>query len=126
MLCSRSPRFLLFFFFTSGRLCCRAVRVEAFSPLPFAEDGLAVEPRSLAAASTSFWCDPPPRRSLRREREARELIALSKLVHDTRQLAALVRQAQQSRPSPRRAREARQLQQVMLLAAALRRAGFPR
>ena len=87
---------------------------------------VAVEPRPVVAASTSFWCEPPPRRSLRRERAARELLALSKMVHDTRQLAALVRQAQQARPSVRRAREARQLQEVMLLAAALRRAGFPR
>lgn len=127
MPCFERPTFLLFFFFSAGgRLFCRAVEVEAFSPLPFAEDGVAVEPRPVVAASPAAWSEPPPRRSLRREREARELTALSKLVNDTRQLAALVRQAQQSRPSPRRAREARQLQQLALLAAALRRAGFPR
>lgn len=120
MLCSERPRFLLFFFVAGGRLCCRAVHVEAFSPLPFAEDGVAVEPRPVAPASpiasSAAWCEPPPRRSMRQERELRQLAALS----------ALARQAQRARPSPRRAREAWQLHQVLLLAAALRRAGFPR
>ena len=125
----------------SDELASLVARARASAPpqpeLPWFRDGEVVEPReargvddlSVAAsptASTVAWSEPPPRRSLRREREARELIALSKLVNDTRQLAALVRQAQQARPSLRRAKEARELQQVMLLAAALRRAGFPR
>ena len=125
----------------AGELSSLVARARASAPpqpeLPWFRDGEVVEPRevrgvddlSVAAsptASTVAWSEPPPRRSLRREREARELIALSKLVNDTRQLAALVRQAQQARPSLRRAKEARELQQVMLLAAALRRAGFPR
>ena len=97
MPCSERPLFLLFFFVAGGRLCCRAVHVEAFSPLPFAEDGVAVEPR--------------PRRSLRREREARELIALSKLVRDTRRLQ-------------RQVRDARRLQLLIALVAAVRRAGL--
>jgi hypothetical protein len=116
MLCSERPRFLIFFFVAGGRLCCRAVEVEAFSPLPFAEDGVAVEPRPVDPASTAGRCEPSPRRSMRQERELRQLAALS----------ALARQAQRARPSPRQAREAKQLQQVMILAAALRRAGFPR
>ena len=126
----------------SDELASLIARARASAPpqpaLPWASgDDEVVEPREVRAvddlsvaasptASSAAWSEPPPRRSLRREREARELIALSKLVHDTRQLAALVRQAQQARPSPRRAREARQLQQLVLLAAALRRAGFPR
>ena len=116
MLCSERPRFLLIFFGIDGRLYCRAVHIGVFSPLPFAEDGVAVEPRPVASAASDAWCEPPPRRSLKRERELRQLAALS----------AFVRQAQQARPSPRQARAAWQLQQVMLLAAALRRAGFPR
>lgn len=119
MLYTERPKCLLFFFFTSGRLCCRAVSVEAFSPLPFAEDGVAVEPRPVAAASTVAWSEPPPRRSLREEREARGLLALVQVTQEARRLAQRLREA-------RLAREARQLQQVMLLAAALRRAGFPR
>lgn len=119
MPCFESPTFLLFFFSAGGRLCCRAVEVEAFSPLPFAEEGIAVEPRPVAAASSAAWCEPPPRRSLRREREARDLLALVKVTREARRLAQRLREA-------RLAREARQLQQVMLLAAALRRAGFPR
>ena len=120
MLCSEHPRlFLLFFYFPSGRICSRAVSVEAFSPLPFAEDGVAVEPRPVVAASTAAWSQPPPRRSLREEREARDLLALVKVTQEARRLAQRLRDA-------RRAREARQLRQVVLLAAALRRAGFPR
>lgn len=125
----------------SDELASLVARAGASAPpppaLPWFSEGEVVEPRAVSGiadlsdaasttASTATWCEPPPRRSLRREREARELVALSKLVQDTRQLAAMVRQAQQARPSPRIAREARQLQQVVLLAAALRRAGFPR
>jgi len=91
--------------------------------LPWFTEGEVVEPRAVSgvadlsdAASNDAWCEPPPRRSMRQERELRQLAALS----------ALARQAQQARTSPRRAREAWQFQQVMLLAAALRRAGFPR
>ena len=120
MPCFERPTFLLFFFFSAGgRLFCRAVEVEAFSPLPFAEDGVAVEPRPVVAASPAASVSlggAEPRRSLKQERELRQLGALSDLA----------RHAKQLRPSPRIAREARQLRQVVLLAAALRRAGFPR
>ena len=125
----------------SDELASLVARARASAPpqpeLPWFTEGEVVEPREVSGvadlseaasptASPAACSEPPPRRSLRREREARDLIALSKLVNDTRQLAALVRQAQQARPSPRIAREARQLRQVVLLAAALRRAGFPR
>jgi hypothetical protein len=111
MLCSERPRFLLIFFGIDGRLYCRAVHIGVFSPLPFAEDGVAVEPRPVAAAPTSFRFEPPPRRSLRRDREARELIALSKLFQDTRRLQ-------------RQVRDARRLQLLIALVAAVRRAGL--
>jgi len=91
--------------------------------LPWFREDEVVEPRAVRGvadlsdpASTSTWSEPPPRRSMRQERELRQLAAFS----------ALARQAQQARTSPRRAREAWQLNQVLLLAAALRRAGFPR
>jgi len=100
----------------NGNFFFLVLRTRAFSPLPFAEDGVAVEPRPVEQASTSIWFEPPPRRSLKQERELRQLAALS----------ALARQTQRARVSPRQARAARQLHQVILLAAALRRAGFPR
>lgn len=90
--------------------------------LPWFTEGEVVEPRAVRgvailsdaaspAASTAGWCEPRPRRSLRREREARELIALSKLVHDTRRLQ-------------RQVRDARRLQLLIALVAAVRRAGL--
>jgi len=91
--------------------------------LPWASgDDEVVEPREVRgvailsdaaspAAPTSFRFEPPPRRSLRREREARELIALSKLVRDTRRLQ-------------RQVRDARRLQLLIALVAAVRRAGL--
>jgi hypothetical protein len=95
--------------------------------LPWASgDDEVVEPREVRGVAILSDAASPaapvslggaqPRRSLKRERELRQQAALS----------AFVRQAQQARPSPRQARAAWQLQQVMLLAAALRRAGFPR
>jgi hypothetical protein len=110
-----------------GDLASLVERARASSPpqptLPWFREGEVVEPRAVRGvadlsdpASTSTWSEPPPRRSMRQERELRQLAAFS----------AFVRQSQQARTSPRRAREAWQLQQVLLLAAALRRAGFPR
>ena len=91
---------------------------RAVSALEVVVDASMTDARTAAAVGPAegwgreIW----PRRSLKQERELRQLAALS----------AFVRQAQQARTSPRRAREARQLHQVILLAAALRRAGFPR
>jgi hypothetical protein len=116
----------------SVELSLLVARARASAPpqpeLPWFTEGEAVEPRPARAVSAlevvvdasttdartagEIW----PRRSLKRERELRQQAALS----------AFVRQAQQARSSPRQARAAWQLQQVMLLAAALRRAGFPR
>ena len=106
----------------SDELASLVARAKASAPpqpeLPWFTEGEVVEPREVSgvadlseAASTSFWCNPPPRRSLRREREARELIALSKLVHDTRRLQ-------------RQVRDARRLQLLIALVAAVRRAGL--
>ncbi len=106
----------------SDELASLVARARASAPpqpeLPWFTEGEVVEPREVSgvadlseAASTSFWCNPPPRRSLRREREARELIALSKLVHDTRRLQ-------------RQVRDARRLQLLIALVAAVRRAGL--
>ena len=119
MPCSEHPKFMLIVCIVGGRVWLRAVELAAFSPLPFAEEGVAVEPRPVVAASPAAWSQPPPRRSLREEREARDLLALVKVTQEARRLAQRLRDA-------RRAREARQLRQVVLLAAALRRAGFPR
>ena len=119
MPCSEHPKFMLIVCIVGGRVWLRAVELAVFSPLPFAEEGVAVEPRPVAAASTPAWCQPPPRRSLREEREARDLLALVKVTQEARRLAQRLRDA-------RLAREAGQLRQVVLLAAALRRAGFPR
>lgn len=69
------------------------------SPLPFAEDGVAVEPRPVQGAA---------RRRLRREREARELVALAISV-------------QQIRRQQRVAKRAQQLRSTLTLVAALRR-----
>ena len=106
----------------SNELASLVARARASAPpqpeLPWFTEGEVVEPREVSgvadmseAASTSVWCEPPPRRSLRREREARELIALSKLVHDTRRLQ-------------RQVRDARRLQLLIALVAAVRRAGL--
>ncbi len=106
----------------SDELASLVARAKASAPpqpeLPWFTEGEVVEPWEVSgvadlseAASTSFWCNPPPRRSLRREREARELIALSKLVHDTRRLQ-------------RQVRDARRLQLLIALVAAVRRAGL--
>ena len=111
MPCSEHPKFMLIVCIVGGRVWLRAVELAAFSPLPFAEEGVAVEPRPVVAASPAAWSEPPPRRSLRREREARELIALSKLVNDTRRLQ-------------RQVRDARRLQLLIALVAAVRRAGL--
>jgi hypothetical protein len=126
----------------SVELSLLVARARASAPpqpeLPWFTEGEAVEPRPARAVSalevvvdasttdarTAAAVGPAegwgreiwPRRSLKQERELRQQAALS----------AFVRQAQQARPSPRQARAAWQLQQVMLLAAALRRAGFPR
>ena len=110
----------------SDELASLVARARASAPpqpeLPWFTEGEVVEPREVSgvadlseaaslSASTSFWCEPPPRRSLRREREARELIALSKLVHETRRLQ-------------RQVRDARRLQLLVALVAAVRRAGL--
>lgn len=118
----------------SDELASLVARARASAPpqpaLPLFTEGEVVEPREVRGgtdlsdaasntASTPAWCQPPPRRSLREEREARDLLALVKVTQEARRLAQRLRDA-------RRAREARQLQQLVLLAAALRRAGFPR
>ena len=118
----------------SDELASLVARARASAPpqpaLPLFTEGEVVEPREVFAgadlsdaasntASTPAWCQPPPRRSLREEREARDLLALVKVTQEARRLAQRLRDA-------RRAREARQLQELVLLAAALRRAGFPR
>lgn len=94
--------------------------------LPWFTEGEVVEPRAVSGvADLSVAASPAasvglggaePRRSMRQGRELRQLGALSDLA----------RHAKQLRPSPRQIRQSSQLQQVMLLAAALRRAGFPR
>lgn len=118
----------------SDELASLVARARASAPpqpaLPIFTEGEVVEPREVLAgadlsdaasntASTPAWCQPPPRRSLREEREARGLLALVQVTQEARRLAQRLREA-------RLAREARQLQQLALLAAALRRAGFPR
>ena len=115
----------------SDELASLVARARASAPpqpeLPWFTEGEVVEPREVrgvavlsdaasTTASTPAWSQPPPRRSLREERELRQLGALSDLA----------RHAKQLRPSPRQIRQARQLQELVLLAAALRRAGFPR
>jgi hypothetical protein len=126
----------------SDELASLVARARASAPpqpeLPWFTEGEAVEPRPARAVSalevvvdasttdarTAAAVGPAEgwgreiwlRRSLKQERELRQLAAFS----------ALARQAQRARTSPRRAREAWQLHQVLLLAAALRRAGFPR
>ena len=110
----------------SDELASLVARARASAPpqpeLPWFTEGEVVEPREVSgvavlsdatslSASTATGCQPPPRRSLRREREARELIALSKLVHDTRRLQ-------------RQVRDARRLQLLIALVAAVRRAGL--
>lgn len=81
------------------------------SPLPFAEDGVAVEPRPVSGASAGDGRTGAPRRSLRREREARELIALAQRAHQLRHHQRVARQASQHRLT-------------LALAAALRRKGM--
>ena len=110
----------------SDELASLVARARASAPpqpeLPWFTEGEVVEPREVSGvadlseaasptASTAAWSEPPPRRSLRREREARELIALSKLVHETRRLQ-------------RQVRDARRLQLLVALVAAVRRAGL--
>ena len=118
----------------SDELASLVARARASAPpqpaLPLFAEGEVVEPREVFAgadlsdaasntASTPAWCQPPPRRSLREEREARDLLALVKVTQEARRLAQRLRDA-------RLAREARQLQELVFLAAALRRGGFPR
>lgn len=110
MPCSEHPKFLVFVRVVGGRVCLRAVELSAFSPLPFAEEGVAVEPRPVAAASPAARFEQP-RRSLRREREARELLALAKLARDARRVAQTTR-------------DARRLHLLLTLVAAVRRAGL--
>ena len=118
----------------SDELASLIARARASAPpqpaLPLFTEGEVVLPREVLAgadlsdaasntASTPAWCQPPPRRSLRAEREARDLLALVKVTQEARRLAQRLRDA-------RLAREAGQLQELVFLAAALRRAGFPR
>jgi len=111
----------------SVELSLLVARARASAPpqpeLPWFLDGDGVvEPREVRgvadlsvaaspAASTAAWSEPLPRRSLRREREARELIALSKLFRDTRRIQ-------------RQVRDARRLQRLFALVAAIRRAAL--
>lgn len=90
-------------------------RARASSPpqpaLPwFTDGGGVVEPRPVAAASPAARFEQP-RRSLRREREARELLALVKMVHGARRLE-------------RQVRDARRLSMLLLLVSKVRRAGL--
>lgn len=102
---------LVFVALPGGALLCRAIPVEAFSPLPFAEDGVVVEPRPVARPTVTVRVEPQPRRSLRKEREHRQLVALTKLLQETQRLQ-------------RQMQEARRLQLLIVLVAAVRRAGM--
>ena len=98
-----------------GDLASLVERARASSPpqpaLPwFTDGGAVVEPRPVAAVSPAARL-ARPRRSLRREREARELLALAKLARDARRLAQTIR-------------DARQLHLLLTLVAAVRRAGL--
>ena len=98
-----------------GDLASLVERARASSPpqpaLPwFTDGGAVVEPRPVAAVWSAARLERP-RRSLRREREARELLALAKLARDARRLARTIR-------------DARRLHLLLTLVAAVRRAGL--
>lgn len=72
---------------------------------------VADEPRPVAPPTVTVRLEPQPRRSLRKEREHRQLVALAKLLQETQRLQ-------------RQMQEARRLQLLIVLVAAARRAGM--